>query len=280
MISIIKNIVPVVIIITLKEIVRYILLFKGRFNKYFVIIITIIYTLIDIVTVVSMYELSTGLLIFTFIGEVCIKSIYNNIFQTIVSYNVGPLSSIIYKLLLTCYVYLVPIIPNLGVYLTVVIDSILPVTLLLKLNKVNYNYQNVSKKRVSISKKYITLPIVIFFVIIISLVSGFFQYKIIAIASNSMLPKISRGDAIIYEKIKKAEELKEGDILVFTNEGTIYVHRIVEISRKNKEVKIYTKGDNNAIADDFITTEENILGVVRANIKYIGYPTIWLSEML
>ena len=73
--------------------------------------------------------------------------------------------------------------------------------------------------------------------------------------------------------------MNEDDILVFKNEGVIYIHRIVEISKKNKDITIYTKGDNNAMNDEFTTSKEEVIGVVKQKIKYIGYPTIWLSEL-
>lgn len=274
-----KNLLPLIIIITMREIVRYMLIFKGRFNKKCVILITIIFILIDIVTVVNMYDFSTGLLIFTFIGEVCLRAIYNNCLEGIMTYNVGPIPSIVYRIILECYIYLVPIVPNIGIYLTTIINIVLPVLLLVKLNKLYFNYKNVSKKKVSISKKYITIAMSIVLVILVSLVSGIFRYKMIAVASNSMLPTIARGDAVIYEKVSSVNELKEGDILVLTNDDVMYIHRIVEISKKNKDVIIYTKGDNNAMNDAFTTSPKEVVGIVRQKIRYIGYPTVWLSEL-
>lgn len=278
--NIFLNILPIIIIIILKELSRYILIFKGRFNKKYIILITIIYILSDIIPVINMYEFSTGLLIFTFIGEVCIKAIYNNILQSIMCYNTGPIPGIVYRIILDCYIYLVPIVPNLGVYLNSIINALLPILLILKLNKLNYNYKNVSKKQVGIPRKYIIIPIAIVLIIMISLTSGIFSYKIIAVASNSMVPTFARGDAVIYEKITSVEELKEGDILVLQHDDVLYIHRIAEISKLNKQMVIYTKGDNNADRDAFATSESDIVGVVRTKVKYIGYPSVWLSELM
>ncbi|MGN1379676.1 MAG: signal peptidase I [Bacilli bacterium] len=277
--NILKNIIPLITIIICKELIRYMIIFKGRFNKKFINLVTLLFILIDIVTVISLYKFSTGLLIFSFIGEVILKSLYNNYLETIIAYNTGPIPNIVYRIILECYIYLVPIIPDLGIYLTTMVNIILPVLLVLKLNNMNLNYKFISKKKVNISKKYITIPISIFLVILISLVSGLFRYKMIAVGSNSMLPTISKGDAIIYEKVSSINELSEGDILVFKNEDILYIHRIVEISKKNKDITIYTKGDNNAMNDEFTTSKDEVIGVVKQKIKYIGYPTIWLSEL-
>lgn len=277
--SILKNIIPLITIIICRELIRYMIIFKGRFNKKFVNLVTLLFILIDIVTVINLYKFSTGLLIFSFIGEVILKSLYNNYLETIIAYNTGPIPNIVYRIILECYIYLVPIIPDLGIYLTTMVNIILPVLLVLKLNNINLNYKLISKKKVNISKKYITIPIFILLAILISLVSGLFRYKMIAVGSNSMLPIISKGDAVIYEKVSSIDKLNEDDILVFKNEGVIYIHRIVEISKKNKDITIYTKGDNNAINDEFTTSKEEVIGVVKQKIKYIGYPTIWLSEL-
>jgi signal peptidase I len=226
-----------------------------------------------------MYEFSSRLLILTFIGEVCLISIYDNSLESLMCYNTGPMPGIVYRIILDCYIYLIPIIPNIGIYLSVIINIVLPVLLFLRVNKLNYTFEYVSKKRVSISKKYITIPIMLIFVILVSLVSGIFKYKMIAVGSNSMLPNIAKGDAVIYEKVTSITSLKEQDVLVFNNEGTIYVHRINEISKEGNEIIIYTKGDNNADVDSFVTSEEDIIGVVKLRIKYIGYPTVLFNQL-
>ena len=278
-VNLFKNITPAVIIIVSKELVRYMLIFKMKYSKRNIVIINILFTLIDIITVINMYEFSSGLLIFTFIGEVVITSIYNNILETILSYNTGALPAIMYRAILELYVYIVPIVPELGIYLTAVINVTLPVLLILCLNKLNYNFKNISKKKVSISKMYITIPLVIILISFTALVSGIFRYKIVAVASNSMIPVFERGDAVIYEKINNVEDLNVGDILVFQHNDIFYIHRVVEVVYKNKEYMIYTKGDNNADNDNFVTSQNDVVGVVKKEIKYIGYPTLWMTEL-
>lgn len=279
-VGIIKNITPLIFLIIAKEITRYMLVFKCRFEKKAVIIIDIIFALLDIITVINLYDLSTGLLIFTFIGEVVLRSIYNNSLENLITYNVGPIPSIIYRLILELYVYIVPVIPDLEIYLTVVINISLPVLLFVCLNKLHFNYKNISKKKVSISKKYITIPLGMILITLVCFISGVFRYKMIAVASNSMLPVIERGDAIIYDKVDNVNILKKGDILVFVHDDITYVHKIVDVTKKNNSIIISTKGDNNATNDAFIVTEKDVVGVVKYEIKYIGYPSIWLSEAI
>jgi signal peptidase len=95
-----------------------------------------------------------------------------------------------------------------------------------------------------------------------------------------MYPKLVRGDAVIIEKYSNASELEVGNIIAFIHDKKVYVHRIAKIKKYNNELYYITKGDNNSINDDFDITTDDIVGVVKFRIPYIGYPTVWLSEAL
>ena len=62
------------------------------------------------------------------------------------------------------------------------------------------------------------------------------------------------------------------------NNKTI-VHRVYHINPNNSRSFI-TKGDNNEEADNWVVNENNIIGVVIAKIPIVGYPTVWLNEMI
>ena len=101
----------------------------------------------------------------------------------------------------------------------------------------------------------------------------------IAIASDSMSPSYQRGDAIIFEK-SEILSIKVGDILVFKNSKQIVTHRVVKIKEYDNKLYFYTKGDANNSIDAEPVEQENVLGVVRNIIRYIGYPTIMLNELI
>lgn len=49
----------------------------------------------------------------------------------------------------------------------------------------------------------------------------------------------------------------------------------------NCNTTIYiTKGDANENVDSFETEENKVLGIVKYRVKYIGYPTIWITEKI
>ena len=62
-------------------------------------------------------------------------------------------------------------------------------------------------------------------------------------------------------------------------EKEIVVHRLIRIVKADNEVFYYTKGDANKEEDDYLIKKEDIIGIVRFKIPYIGYPTVWFSEI-
>ena len=100
----------------------------------------------------------------------------------------------------------------------------------------------------------------------------------IAIASNSMVPVYARGDAIIFEKIDK-KLLQDDDIIVFKKDNILVAHRIINTKEVSSKLYFYTKGDANNSADGDMINEDDVLGIVRRVVKYIGFPTVWLNEL-
>ena len=42
----------------------------------------------------------------------------------------------------------------------------------------------------------------------------------------------------------------------------------------------YTKGDNNEFVDNWEVYEDDIIGVVKFRIKYLGWPSVLLNDLL
>ena len=98
-----------------------------------------------------------------------------------------------------------------------------------------------------------------------------------------MEPTINIGDMVIVDKSyqKHIDKLKVKDILVFKVGRKVYTHRIVDIKKENNNYSIKTKGDRKGQSEDsWIVTADDVVGIVKVRIKYIGYPTVWLSRIL
>lgn len=194
-----------------------------------------------------------------------------------ITYNVNLIPSFIYALTFEVAPFILPIYPDLGDYLNAVISLLLPFIVFMTIKKmVNYNEKTVIKVR-GYFVKLMVIPVTLFLCVIILLVSGLFNYKMIAIGSDSMNPTYYRGDAVIYEKVKP-DDINRGDILVFEYNHSVVTHRVINITEENGYLLFQTKGDNNEQADLELTGEEAVLGKVKYIVKYVGYPTIWINE--
>ena len=183
---------------------------------------------------------------------------------------------IILKVIPMLVYLLIPIIPNLDWFYQTLFDVVFYFIFYIV---IHYQYErlekNISIKKVKKEHPLKKIPFLLIFGILIMFIIGVFPYVPLAILSNSMQPNINRGDAVIYNK--NYNELKVGDIIVFSIENKIVVHRIYKI---NENGTFITKGDNNESIDNWVVEEANVIGIVKGYIPYIGYPAVKLSELL
>ena len=281
-----KIILPLLLTIVFKEDLRKSLLTKCGDSKFLMIYTVLIFILIDISSSLSIIKINDSYNIFLFIALTLIPSISRNIFATYVSKNVGTAPIILYLIIMTLYEYIIPIVPNPNRYLKSIIDFILPIIMLVRVIKVVDKYsdkdyeieRNYNKLRVA----YLIIPIFITS-LVVYLISGYFKYYAIAIASGSMKPVFDRGYVVVVEQVgakyDNYDKLQNGEIIAFKTEKEIVVHRIIKKIETKDEVIYYTKGDANPKEDNYAIKRENIVGIVRFKVPFIGYPTIWLSEI-
>ena len=273
-------IIPYIVIIYIKEYLRYQMLNKVDKSKLFIVINVIMFIMIDIAYTLNIKSLNTSYNIFIFIAVNFLPIISNNIVATYISKKIGYKPNIYWLLIANLYTAILPIVPNTGLYIQSLIRLLFPCIL----------YSNVHsfiKKRelnvpLSYEKKYslIFLPILALFIFVLAyFVSGVFRYHAIAIASGSMQPKVKKGDVVIVDQKYNIEDLKVGQVIAYKYDDIIVVHRIVDKIKVDKKYYIYTKGDANNDKDDYIIYENMVLGKVDLKIDYIGLPTVWLSEL-
>lgn len=279
-IQIIKNIYPIIIIIICREIVRYSILKKCK-SKYIVIFSCITFILFDLLLV---YKPFFGIEeLFYLICINIIPTICECLLCDYLSYNFNLSTTLTYIIPISIYAYILPLVPNLGDYINSVINLLLPFGIYISTLKVvryiNRSEEN-NKKVKNTLKYFVYIPIIIFLIIIVILVSGIFQYKLIAIASDSMFPTYSRGDAVIYEKLNYVDDIKIDDVLVFAHSGKIITHRVVGITKTGNNILYKTRGDNNNTEDTYVVEYKDVYGVVRVICKYIGFPTVWFNDKI
>lgn len=282
-VNIFKNSFPILLIIIVEELCRYNICKKGEKNKLIIYISVIIFTLIDVSLIISNYNLNDLESTLKLLITVVCPNIFKNVMLSDFSKKYGFKSCIIYQLIMNLYIYIMPIFPNLDEYLESIVMSLLPMFILIFVNMQfeMKTAEDIRNKHV-ISKIFSGILISII-IITICLFSNLFPWWIAIIGSGSMTPTINVGDAIIIDKISEKEisKLEVGDILVFKVDKSIYTHRIVNIDVKNDEYYIKTKGDRKGnVVDDWIIRNKDIIGTVKFKISYIGYPTVWLNNLL
>lgn len=285
--SIIKNTFPVILTILLSETLRYIINSKFKDEKIVLVISFITFTLIDTTFTLSLIDYNNFESILTNVGLFILPSIATNLLLTYLSYKVSYKPCIIYRLIMEIPLYILPIFTAFGNYLWSIIYISFP---LIVFTRIYLMFSRISKKTIIKSnykskervENLIRILIVSVLFIVIGLTCGFFKYQLIVIASGSMEPIIYRGDTVLVKKLKKEEinKLQIGDIIVFKKENKIIVHRIYNIIETGNEKFIKTKGDNNKTPDNYLVELSDVIGTTDKVIKYIGYPTVWLSEAI
>ncbi len=284
LINIIKNTFPVILLIIISELLRYELFSKSKGNLLCSIIGYIIFILIDVNLMVHVYNVATYLGLTKMICLVVFPSITKNIFLIYITNKVGYKNAILYRLLTDLSTYLLPIFPDFGEYINVVVKTILPIIIMARLNNM-FSYYDLRKIK---SSKYNTNKMILYSVItfvlfiVVMLTSGLFRYQALTIGSSSMDPNIKKGDVVIVKKLKKSEikQIKKGQVLVHSHDDKIIVHRVVKILNINGKKNFITKGDNNNTKDSWVIKESEVIGTVSIKIRYIGMPTVALNELL
>ena len=259
------------LIIISEEILRYIIARNTQHKKLPLIILNVIIE-------INGYNFKDNELVFIFVTTVVIPTISMQAICSYLTYKVSYLPSLILNMVISLYQYVFPIVPNLGYYLYATTSIALPYVIYYSVSRLLHYKEKVDVHRNKMVKSLIYIPVFVFLVILVMLVSGIFTHKLIAIGSNSMSPIYERGDAVIYKKID-AKDLMVGEIIAFKKSERIVTHRIVKITKRGNSYIINTKGDANNAPDAWEVKDSEVLGVVNYSIKYIGYPTLWFNDI-
>lgn len=278
--KILTVIIPLILTIVFKEILRYMMLKKSEGSKLLIVFSCLFFVCFDLIGTINLDIISSPYNIFIYIALTILPIISKNIFCSYLSYKNGYKPVILYLLIMNLYRYIIPIIPNPNQYLYSVIELIVPMIFLYRIYrfyKVEMDEEIVREYHKKSFSKLILPTIVI--IILVYLTSGYFYFHAIVVASGSMTPNISKGDVVIIEKIKNKKDIKVGTVIAYKYDDIIIVHRLVKKINVDDGIYYYTKGDANDHFDNYKITEDMIIGVVNIDVPYIGYPTVWIKEL-
>lgn len=276
--SLVNYIIPITFITISTEVMRNI--FLARDSKASMIISTICMVIIDLVLYTNIYDITTFDGFLAIVGFTLFASISCNCLYNYISNRFGAVPIIIFRLITILYVYMIPIIPNVTVFIRCFLRVIYPYLFYLVL-EYSYSKNNFVTAYKDKTKDFICRTIFIaILLVIVMIISCDFKYGILVIGSGSMTGTINKGDAIVFEAYNK-QKITEGDIIIFNSEDTTrIVHRVINIKLVNGEYHYYTKGDANQLEDENYVTVNQILGIYKFKIPHLGEPTLWLRDML
>lgn len=283
LLSILKNSLSVIIIYVLKEIYRYIVVSKkSNKNFLYMLLVTLILAFLDIIMEINGYDLTTSSGIFEAIQALILPKLAISCLLSYISYNFSYKIAIMFLIIFDLPKYFLPLIPDLGTYIYSMSVLILTFVIYYQLSLLREKFERKVPVKKDTKGKIRIVVILVPLLVLIGLVSGVFKYHLFAIASNSMLPYFQRGDAVLIEKLTADEysTMKENDVLAFNYNNRIIVHRIISIEEDNGRYLIKTKGDNNDTIDGWMVTNDMIYGRVNKVVRYIGLPSVELSELM
>lgn len=214
-----------------------------------------------------------------FVGIYLFPAIISGFTYQYLSRRYGPMPNIVYRLVTTLYFYIIPWIPNLPDSINAIISLLTP---LFAYAFVDMLFER--KVRRALKKEgpvgYILAGgAVAVMVAFVMLISCQFRFGALVIATESMTGEINKGDAIIYDTSEDVT-VTEGQVIVFNQKGNKVVHRVDGIEVINNETRYYTKGDANEDRDPGYITSGSIEGVVKLKLPGVGYPTLWLRDLV
>lgn len=272
-----KTIIPIVISIICVECLRSVL--SALKNKIINSTFFILSIIVDVLLFSNVLEIDNFNTFMNLVGLVVLPSITGNILYQYLVKRYGIYPNIIFRLITTLSVYLIPVVPAVSDSLFALYKLVVPFLIYLFINLL---YEKKSKKSIERKSKpaliISSILLAVFMVANVMLISNQFKYGILVVGSESMSGEINKGDAIIFEKFEN-QIIKEGEIIVFNKNNNTVIHRVIDINSVNGQIRYYTKGDANETNDSGFVTASQIIGITEFKISYIGYPTIWINNI-
>lgn len=274
--EVIRNTISLVVVLLVEEYIRYYLINSLRSKTNIHTLITIVFTIFDLVLY---FKLIGSINPYKFIFLLVIPNALINMLCSFLAYNKSLYSTLLIRGLPILIYILVPVVPKVNWVVFATTEIIYSITTFTVISN-NIKSLSIIENKIKVNKnKGIKLTILTVFTILVMFVIGIFNYVPVSVVSESMLPNISVGDAIIYKKINSSEDLNKGNIIVFVKKNIIVIHRIENIKMIDGVRHIITKGDNNKEVDDWVVLDEDIIGVYKFKIPYIGYPTALIHKL-
>ena len=122
-------VLPLTLLIFLKEFLRYQMINKFQDNKWLILFSTLFFIFLDITGSIYGVFSRHQFQIFLVMASVVLPAISRNIVASYISYKVGYKPNLVWILVVMLYGYLLPIVPDVGDYLMALIKLLFPIVI-------------------------------------------------------------------------------------------------------------------------------------------------------
>lgn len=267
---------PTAVIIIFSEIIRHVFLVQesrlSSFVSYLVCVVA------ECLTYGNFHYVDSFNRFMDFTAMVFLPAVIANLLYHYLSRRYGILPNVIYRLIVTLFIYLIPVVPMVSDSLYAFSKLVYPLIVYVFISSLYERKRRYALQRSSKLAIPLTVLAVAIMVSVIMLVSNQFRFRALVIATESMTGELNKGDIVLFDA-KEDQTYEEGQVIVFKSGDISVVHRIIDKKNINGTVRYYTKGDANEFADKDYITKSDIIGAARAKLPYLGFPTLWLREL-
>lgn len=272
-----RMVLPLTVIIVAAEMIRYVFLAQKNAFASFITFLSCVLT--EILMFSNVAGITTFNKFMDLVGLTLFPALSANIYYHYVSKKFGMLPNIAFRIISTLYVYVIPYSAAIPDALMACIKIVVPIIMLAFISALYEKQKKIASKKASVFS-WIGMAVTICAIVgVAMLISCQFRFGALVIATESMTGEINKGDMIIYEQYTD-QNIEEGQVIVFLQDKSKIVHRVVKIENINGVTRYYTKGDANEDIDAGFILDSDIIGLTDMKLAYIGYPTLWLRELI
>lgn len=275
-----KFFLPIAVIIASTEVIRFVMMAQkskiARILCYFSGVVAEILICSNLPSVTSFnrfMELVAGAIF---------PALISNLLYNYLSERYGMYPCIAFRSIITLHAYLFPISSGISDSIVHLFNLLLPIALYFFIDALYEKRRKFALQNTSrfwrVASKALTAVVVVIMIGTVMLVSNQFRYGSLVIATESMTGELNKGDVVIFESFEN-QSVKEGQVIVFEKNGSMIVHRVVDIKIINGIARYYTKGDANEHNDSGFITDDNIVGIANHKLPLFGYPTLWMRSL-
>ncbi len=283
--SILKFIIPLIIIVVSSEYIRKLLLsqeaqiiIKGHKYNFHYLLVYIILVLVDLIVYTGIYDLSNFDDFLKILGLSIFASISANFTYHNISDKFSEKSVIAYRLITVLFLYIIPLTADMPLLFEAFYRTVYPFVIFQIIDFIYARKNDASKWRKKNGYSILSIVSIAILLQLVMLISCQFRYGIVVVGTESMTGSIDRGDAVIYEEYD-GSDIKIGQVIMFEHKGLRTIHRVTKIIESNGEVRYYTKGDANLDEDQGYRVSGDIIGIIKLKVKYIGKPTLFFRSL-